>query len=341
MALKDFAMWEWPQLVHPCGHTSYNTNQVDGATEYFAPSFSIPKTGSLTHFGIRSVGATDAQILKCELMTVSANAPSGTLYGGSTKATLTPTANAYLEFEFGTPASATAGDIVCAKVSFDNTVGNVQFRAGFADSYNVSGFPVIYYNAGSTSRYDIPPMLVIKMDEKYICPPGCSPFLNGDTGTDANTSGLKFQIPNNAKLVGARMSWNFAGTHASYTVKLFAADGTTVLSTSGSIVKANMSISLFERFISMTPVELTKDTTYYLAVVPASGSLPRYKNVCPSATVRADVFGTNVMWSANAGAGFVDETTSVASISGIFTEVDNVTAGGLITHPGMAGGMRG
>lgn len=141
-----------PHAIRLDGHGTGYT--IDASGEKAAVIFRVPKSGNIdrTVFTVRNL--TTSQTIRGGLETVSATDgfPTGTQYGGSAVGTQTsPAANTQYEITLGTPAAATAGDVVAAVFQFDSTVGNLQISG--VDGLAGSTFMQTPYSAQYTTSW--------------------------------------------------------------------------------------------------------------------------------------------------------------------------------------------
>jgi hypothetical protein len=157
---------------------------------------------------------------------------------------------------------------------------------------------------------------------------------------------MKFQVPFPCSTIGCKIMLAPAAG-ADFTVKLYAADGTTVLQTAathdGDIARSSGSYG----FTVYWPTEqaLTANTNYHIMIEPSTTNQVtlQYFDVNAAALLDQVEGGQQFHYVDNSGASgaFVATTTRRPSIGLILSAFDDgVSAGGLITHPGMAGGMR-
>jgi hypothetical protein len=170
--------------------------------------------------------------------------------------------------------------------------------------------------------------------------------------------GVLFSLPlpssTTYKVIGARWNCRLANDRL-FDMVLYDTAGTNLQSASnldsGIAPKSNATSSTFQAnyYFDTTLATLTGGTQYRLVlrgVDPISPLNLHYANV-PSDLDRKGVIGTDMKyeWTTNAqftaGSGWVETLTIIPGVQLIISDVTAGSSGGLLVHPGMAGGMRG
>lgn len=227
MGLITVPRFLWPKSVA----VSPSSSAIDAAGEYVSTAFEVPKTGSITKLWWRITNMSVAQLLRGSLETPDANGyPSGTNYGGSAAGTLDPTglSNHAIGITLGTPASATKGDVVLAKITFDSTAGNLNVYTNGATGVACQ-FPYLASYLNSTYlRSQGPTIFAVEYNDGSMPSIGCINYDSIASATfksdDAvNEYGILFTPAGNLRVKGF---WLDAFTKFAATASVYLYAGT-------------------------------------------------------------------------------------------------------------------
>ncbi len=317
--------------------------QLNAAGQRFGCTFTLRKSGTIDHLGVRISTCATPQTMRVGLYTVDANGfPTTTLYGSSNYETFTPTANTMFDKTLSSPATATAGDDVALVVEFDSTGGDlfVTCNATNADS---TAWPMLSkYSSGAWAKAtkQFPFGGFIRYSDGSYPRTGMMPFLGALVAANVNSGSattdeyaLRFTPTAPLRLCGAWTGTSQGGTSATYDLCLY--DGTTLL-TSQSILPVPLSNLLMADFYFGSPQVLTPGTTYYLSVKPTSANNITFRSTnIVSGT--AEAVGWPSAWAA-ALATRVDlgswspDTARLPALGPIFDQIDDGagSGGGLV-----------
>ena len=304
-------------------------------------------------FGACATPATAS--FRIETLSGSPDQPSGALWATNTEATpVTPVANSVVTGTLTANASIgirTAFAVVVQSASTPinviiNRVANTAPLAGqfpygatnLTGSYSLSAtIPMIGIHdtiAGwvQLGEYTLP---VVSFD---------GPAINTGTGATTGTRrGVRFSIPVPARLAKIHPRISYL-TNADWDLILYDDSGgalQTMLSVVGDTQRSSGGGGGFE--LPVNPYTIAANTFYKLAIVPTTAnSVTLREATVGSGMLSACPMGTNWQSTAYISSAWSVITDSHPFISLGFDQVDNgASAGGLLTHPGMAGGMRG
>jgi hypothetical protein len=344
-------------LVHHYGNgsTSFSSLLIDASGEKVAFLVRVPKTGNIRTIRFRLNTTTTGQTLRAGIYTFDANGdPTTTAYGGmavGTVAVANTDDNVEKVVTLATDAAATKGDYVAVVIEFDGTVGSLNI--GYVALGTTFGLPCVSHLTAAWVRQLSSPVVALGYDDESYEPLfGCSPFTvglgqtsyNAGTGTfDEHAS--KFTASVAGRIVGALVMMQVA---AGADFEFLCYDGTTALATKaydGDLFSnpANIRPVILE-FDS--PVTVAAGDVRRLAIRPTTANNVQVtEGTVGVAAAMAAAFGADFHASRrlNQGAWNDDLTTTVRFIFPIYDQFDDAAGGGggLLTHPGMSGGMRG
>jgi hypothetical protein len=172
--------------------------------------------------------------------------------------------------------------------------------------------------------------------------------VNYNSGSSPNKKGLKFRLPFPFKTLGAYVNLTASTANGTYVVKLYDSDGSTVLQTSATVDtdQVRNSSQTSATVYWPTDQQLLANTYYYISLEPTAAVNIALSTVTVNTASYMDQTegGQDFHYFANTGGGgsFVADTTQRPIISVLISAIDDgVQLGGLITNPGMTGGMRG
>lgn len=324
---------------------------LDAAADRAGCVFKVSKTGNISKLTIRVAGVTTSQALDIGLYTVDSNGdPTATAYGGMTVGTLASvSANTTYEITLGTAASATRGDTVAAVLKYSGTAGTINV-ASYFNSQVSQGFPYAANNlTGSyTHQNNAKPLLTVGYDDGTyeamgVIPANATGNPTFNSGSTPDEIGNRITLPFSCRAAGA---WMYADIDNVASVVLYDTDGTTALETVAIVPNERSGTTTCYYFIPFSSSRtLTINSTYRIVLKPTSTSNVGYSRmtVLSAAQMGMLPLGTNCYETSRTDAGsWTDDNTSRISIGLLIDQLsDNAGAGGLLTHPGMTGGMRG
>lgn len=351
----------YPPIIRTTGYT---VQLIDATAEKVAMVFQVPKTGTLdkAEFLLGAVTQAPASGLKVSFQDVSLvnGDPDGTVDQYRT-VTTGLTANAWVApglmtadgTDTGAKRSVTQGDYLAVVVEFaawatgDSLEIALDSNTADADDH---GFPYrdVWLTAWTKSG-DAPCVVLKYNDGSYEMIGPVLPISAFATGTFATTStpderGNRISLPFAARCIGA---WVRADVDAAADVVLYDSDGTTALATASldSDVRSSTAQRFFVVYFS-TAVTLAINTGYRIVLKPTTTTLIGYAEVNVNAAAIMDALpgGQSIYQTQRTDAGAWADTTTKRATMGLLLDQlsDNVGAGGgLLVHPGMAGGARG
>lgn len=351
-------------LVIPAINNDFSTTPVlnsstamNDANDAVGWVFAVPKAGNIRYVGFRTATVTTGDTLKVSLYTTDATTgfPTTTAYKGmvaGTQVVGNADDNVWFTVQLSTDAtSVVAGDIIAAVLEFNSFVaGNLGIAYEITNAGQVN-FPYdLFFEAAWAKQGGNVSVFYIKYDDGTVAyipnalPLTTSAQQNFQVGTTPDEYALRFKLPFPARVAGVVLPWVCAGDTK---IILYDSDGTSIL-TSVTFDKdyyGNTSIFRFAyRFSS--PQTILKDTFYRLSIQPQAASNTSIVIWTAPEAVALDQMegGQNFHLSTRTDAGAWDDTATNKRpmISLILDQFDDGTAvgGGLLTHPGMAGGMR-
>jgi hypothetical protein len=277
------------------------------------------------------------------------------LVGGTD--TITSTAAQTTAMESGSK-TLSHGDIIA--IVFDMTArgGADSVIVGAWSVGGIAGFPYSLVNTtGTWGLQNASPNVVLEMDD------GTLGFLDGafpvwhyngnniayNSGSSPKEYGLIFQVPFPCKVDAARMIAAFANGSADCEVILYSDPlGTPSALHTQSIDASYMAgaTARYATFAFGSEIELQANTNYGVVLKPTTGNnvtLGRWDvNSTPDKLLQM-IGGANVKQVSRSSGAFTSTDSFVPMIDVRISSLSDGAggAGGLLTHPGMAGGMRG
>lgn len=344
------------------GIPSFSSFLLDAADEAVGMVVSVPKTGNIRKVGFATRTVTTGATVDVRLETLSAGFPSGTLWATNTNGSqIIADANDNTAFltTLTADASVTRGQLIGVVIKNPSvSPGNLNI-AGYGD--DVVGFPfTALFTGGSWALQSPGPLVSFEYaDGTYASSPACYPPSTAittntiGTGSTPDVVGVYFKVPFPCRVIGA---WAHVDFDAACAVRLVTTAynqgaGTGILGSIdiGADDDANANQVVIYRLFP-SDIDLAADTYYRLVVEPTSAST-------------VSVYDLNVpslaALSAWAGPDWVFTTAKDPTGDGDWTNYNSGTfrvplmglllsgfdagggGGGLLTHPGMSGGMRG
>lgn len=212
------------QIFHPpemvSTTLSAGSQTLDAAGEKLATVFQIPKSGTIASVTFRLNTVTTGQTLRVGLYTVDANGdPTTTPYSDGahgTTAVADNNDNQERTLTFGTPYTATQGDLVALVLEFDSTAGVLQIQAATANGREIP-YGNNYLTGAWVKTTTCNTFWLTYGDSSNIRPTGIiTPFSsstsythNVDTGSIDET-GIRFTAPMKLRIRGIAASVSFA-----------------------------------------------------------------------------------------------------------------------------------
>lgn len=323
---------------------------LDDSDDHVGATFAAPKTGNITHVGLRvySVTGTPPDYnVAVVTITESTGVPTNTAYGGGAAGTLTGAATGWHWVALATPSAVTAGDKIAVNVwptgSPGNPDGSNKIAVGYGLSDVVSAYPAGGYGGSATifSSTGIAPTFAIRYSDGMgyggVCLPSVVNAYDSDDTPDE--VGVKITLPFSGQCVGCSVGFNTVGANASWTYRLENAAGDLLASW-------NMSDEDIAMWPSATygapsprwaPISLAADTVYYLSVrsTHASATIAPYGWEWTHASEK-DCFvggGTTVLVYRTDGGEWTEDSDQCAAFGLLFNDI-TIPEGG---EPGSGG----
>lgn len=376
MTLAAVGTLIWPPLLSNGGaglSTTYSANNVtyDSATDRLAWVGTAPFADSITTLYFRTSNVTTGCTIEARIETVTNGRPSGTLWATTTNGTVVVANtddNVWKTVTLTSAATMALGDLFAIVFVVSSGTPNMQFKnipTVFSALQGANGQLALQdTGAGSWVAGNGYEAFIETTNGGPTHLPGLLP-LDGDcdvstfnSGSSPDEKAMKFVPPFKCRVVGMIVTmmnqtagsdltfsiWPASSTVDGDALAQLALDG----DTSGSTTQDGNMIVFLD-----TAVTLTAGTTYYAGVradtanniivvnmpVP-SGITNAIKAMPPGST--SHHLSTRA-WSAGSAGAWTDTTTNLPCIHLIIDQLDDgaSTGGGLLTHPGMGGGMRG
>ncbi len=325
MPLKDIVQ-AYVADLHPWGISSFTSNLIDASGEKHAFIFQIPKSGSITHIGFRTVAVATPQTLRVGLETLSAGVPSGSQYGGSAVGTqAAPAADTYYEVALATPATAVRGDFVAIVVQFDGTIGSANIAGGSGTGNHDFPYTALF-TASWAKNFQVGVHSIKYSDGTYgnilAYPAASVSEITFNSGSTPDERALKFKLAFPATLAGVYSRWG-SDVGSTFDIVLYDSNGTTALSTQ-SVVMANLKGSgdNFKKFLFPQAVALKANTFYRLAFKPTNTTNCQLYQFTVNTAGMLDTFagGQNFHLSTRTDAGAWTDTTTTRPHTGLILE---------------------
>lgn len=333
--LKE-AFFSWPGFPVSLNNTLSGGTDVaiDSSGEQSAWIFRVPKTGNISKFRFATHTVGTSETLRVRLQTVDASTglPTGTAYGGSSTETVAaPATSTIYTVTFGTPASATAGDMVAAVIDFNSTVGNVQFKYSGGAGATLMPIPYHAQRIASWAKVGRAPICSVGYDDGTFPYIGCLPAsvtsgaLSVTTGTTPDEIGNRFKLAFGARVIGVAASRWPSTTGRDVKYVLYNDAGTELASATSDVDMAAGSLDTripIYRFSS--PYTLQANTWYRICYQPQTASSVNYWRWVLTDAAELEMFGgSNCYYCDRSDAGaFSDDQTKITEIGMWFDRVD-------------------
>lgn len=248
---------------------------------WHALMFLAPKTGNIRKVGMNFTFSSHTMNAEFRLETVSAQLPSGTLWGASTKKDVTSVGFLMNIVQLDADAAVTVNDRLALKFLINEDVPG----AGIVEWGLINAMPrhsaygVTNGSGGTIITTDAAPTGVIEYDDgSYAYIPGVYPAnsLTAHSFSSASTPderGIRFSLPFSAHISGA---WLAIDLDNDTDVVLYDADGVTPLSTVSLTNALRLSTDGRTPFCIKMDVDIVANQDYYLVVKPGASSVIVY-----------------------------------------------------------------
>lgn len=340
---------------------------LDALGEYAALIFNITQAGTIdrVHFNLSALTADgDGLRIRLETVDLATGLPSGTLVAGSSEVTVATAAAGWNRSPAGLGAVVAAGDLVALKfaspatgTTFQGTMRLARYPALQPDNLSVYlvqavptaakytgadivGCAALEYNDGST------PM------QRGLAPFSSISNINFGTGNTYDAIGNVFRLPFRCSAAGVWGFVSFPADTADFVVEIRDASHNVIASHTrdANTLRAVGGYASFY-FLFASPVTLEANTTYRVVVrATTTSALTMAYSIVDTTNGGTRLYeaagfdATDWLMTRRASSGGAwDQVTDRSAAVGIVISgfEDGAAAGGLLTHPGMAGGMRG
>lgn len=332
-----------------------DTELIDAANERVGNIIRFPKTGTVTKIWWRTANVTTGATVAVRLVTIDASGiPTTTLYAAGSEADQIVgdgDDNKIFETELDTATSVTAGDEVgVVVVNPASSFGNIRLVAMELGVSSAMPYRVDVADSKQTTPFA---MGLIYTGDEYVNTPDVWPgdtltrelFNNQDT---PDVVGALFQVPFPCRVMGV---WALIDNDGDFDIKLL--DGFHLsddLQLSVIIDKDHHRSAAGQiSFHSFNGTfVLAKDTDYRLIVEPSSTTDMAAYRLNMESAAQLDLLPGGVKWQRTVAknptveGSWTDTDTGYPMIGLILDQLDDGSGGGgggLLTHPGMTGGM--
>jgi len=329
---------------------------IDAAGEKVGFLLQAPKTGNIRKVGWMTQTVTTGDTVDVRIETIASSVPSGTLWATNTNGSQV-VANTDDNVMFLTTltadASVTQGDFIAVVIANGAGGGNLNIRTSGNWTDFAAGWPksMLYTTSWSTSNSG-PPAVYFEYSDGSVVGTGMStPVVTVSGNNTINSSstpdevGNLFSIPFPAKVVGVRVTVD--PDDEAFDVVLYDSDGTTILSSlsaDGDVVQGLTTTNAVVAYLYFTASSnISANTNYRIVYKPTTTTNHTWFNfTSTAAALDAYPMGNECYQTSRTdGGAWSDDTTKRVMIYPLFSGFDDGVGGGLKTHPGMGGGMRG
>lgn len=349
-----------------CIPTTAGNSSMDATGERIGQVFQIMKAGNISKvvFYLGTTGTGDTLRVSLQSVNMTTGLPSGTILGATNNGYADVVINAaddgvWKTATLGESVAVTQGQWIALVFSWTSYVaGSINIYYNYSSlitfNYNTYYITDITATPGTWSKaltnactaacfeYD---------DASYYFNfiPACLPGIGGHTISSSTTPdevGNYFQVPAKMRACGL---WVFGDFDYDTPLSLLDASNNVLANCSmDPDCRHNNSYNFHYVFFDSDPaaqVTLNKDTWYRMIITPGASSVyARYADV-PSAAAMGGLEGGTLMYATTRtdGGAWSDSTTRRYSMGLLIDQMDDGagSGGGLITHPGMAGGCHG
>lgn len=349
-----------------------NAITYDSDTDRAAWVGRSPVTDTLTTIYFRTLTVTTGCTVTVRVETTTNGRPSGTLFGTNTEATVVIADgddNAWKTATLTAAASLAMGDefAIIIVVDTSGATPNLQLALGCGSITNFVGlYPAVLQDTGAGTWANpaaLPWEWICQFGTAGVIPmEGMIPTSGGGTITAFNSGSaddefaLRFQIPYACRVIGIRAVICNVAAAGDFTASLWPASSTTDGDALGqrAIDGDAMPSTTADGYVDAmfdAPVTLATGTTYYAGIradTANSVSIAELSTATVSNAMlafpgaSAQTYRSRRAWTAGSAGAWSDTTANLPLIYLIIDQLDNgAGGGGLLTHPGMSGGMRG
>lgn len=272
--------FSWPDA--PNNTPTFSSLLMDATGEEAAHVFPVPKSGTIEKIGFAIGTVTVSNSMSVGLVTTDAGGlPTTTDYGGSAPGIFTPSANTMMEVTLATPATATVGDPIAIRFSFDTYVaGNLNIKTVSRSDTNFNIPHCNTFAGGSWSAAPLngqqPICYLVYSGGQVVVVPGAAAYQTVTTKSVTAVStpdevGMVFMPPFSGNIIGFRVKANTGGGGGTTTVKLYdSAD--TVLATTVITNAKYPKNAVLSQFIPL-PSTAVVSTGIYRLTVKTTGTI--------------------------------------------------------------------
>ena len=351
---------------------SFTTNAllIDAIDEGACFVVAAPRTGTITKvgWGTRTVTTGATLDVRLEAVAAAAKFPAGTLFGTNTNGSQVvadANDNTWFLTALTTGASVTKGQVFAVVIKNPGASAGTLQIAGFADDSNTLDFPYSGLNTGvsptiSYASAQAAPILAFEYsDAPTVVPiPGCWP-MNGTitatavgTGSTPDIIGLRFKVAFPCRLNGAGI---WVDADGDFKVMLVSeayhqANATGILaSLTVDHVQEATTAAAYHEYLFPATYDLVADTYYRLVIEPTTATTLSVYDFDVSTLALMDAYAGGQDFHLTTAKDPTGDGSWTNYNSGTFRKpflslnIDKFddaaqTGGGLIRHPGMAGG---
>jgi hypothetical protein len=357
MSLVDVGPILYPNPNRLLAISSFSTNvayQINASGSRIAWVTRLKRSGTITHVGLRINACATPVVSRLGLYAVDGNQyPTSTGYGGSSYGTFTPAANTYSEVALGTSATATMGDVVGIVVEFDSTAGDFFLSPAGGATYGTAGAFFAKHNGTSWSRgsFSAYPCLHVRYSDGFIADVEAVPAtgITGEvttfnTGSTPDEYANRFTLPFACRIAGIWHNMRTPNASGDYECILYS--GTTALRTAAVDAEYTGGTTGGREIPFASGYVAAAGETVRAAVRAATATNLTYRRTSLFAADYATAIGLRAgdCESSRSDLGSWSDTgANLGHIGLIIDQLDDGAGGGggLMIHPGMAGGMRG
>lgn len=351
MTIVDYPRHKIPNIPYQPGMQSPDPIQLDASGEYGGAVFLARETKNLRKVHAFATAVGGAGDFECRIEGIDASGdPSGSLLAANNNATLTISTTGVKTWTLTADAPLVRGTTYFA-VLIKWVSGNVSFycpRTGVAEVFG--RFPYGHRNIGAGNIKQALGTNVIGLLLEYddgtfgiypeVAFPSAAASANFNSGNTPDERGVKFNLNAKIRSDGFEALLNTAAGD-NFDVRLYGTDGSTVLA-SATIDKDYLQSGTGRIQVPWTtPVELPAGNGYRLVFRPGATNINYHEWTMPSVAAMRALPGRGIWHQTertNDGV-WTDNTDKFMALALWIDGIDD-PAGGLLTHPGMAGGLR-
>lgn len=323
-----------------------------------AAIYRAPKAGTIDRiFYAPNSKSGTVGVLRLGVQGVSGRVPDGAwLAGGNGYVDLTNPSATPAWQTLGSPVSVNKGDLLAAVALTQSGTWDganlISMRSGLSTVPAVVFPPVALSYETSWTEVAVTACIALRYDDGEIVVPSvpASAFTNPVSGWVSGANplfrGNRFSLAIGARFWGFQLSlWSDTGNLSDFDLHLFSGTSFTPLASVAVDVSEWFRQSTGLAIVESDKVGLSAGTVYRVAVEPKSATaFQRFMRIdYLDSDTREQVSRGLIATTAPSGGPWTDDDTQQYSIAPLLDQVDDGagSGGGLIVHPGMAGGMRG